>query len=82
MPKTNLQTVKGNAPECPSCGHWNALLDDYEGAPDYKRLFKCRDCGFTIDKEDAIVTVKTLDKPGMGNASTYTPSYCVKGECY
>lgn len=80
--KTALETVPGNAPECPNCGSWNALLDDYEGEPDYRQLFKCRDCGFKVFKDECIVTVKTLDKPGMGNRSTYTQSHCIKGENY
>ena len=57
--KTELHCPKGNAPTCPSCGNWNALLGESreegkceDGFPSYTRYLKCRDCGWAV-REDA-----------------------------
>ena len=84
--KENITTecVKGNAPECPSCGNWNALLDGFDHTPHAdgtrrEHYFECRDCGFKVDAKDLTIRIKTLDKEGMGSASTYTITHEIKG---
>jgi len=65
------QCVDGNAPECPKCGHWNALLDERDFAAG-KVKFICRDCNFSVLGENLRIVMKKLDRPGMGNLSTYS----------
>ncbi len=79
--RIKTECVNGNAPECPQCKNWNALLDrfDYTG-PDRDHYFECRDCGVVILATDLVVTMKQLDKPGMGSASTFTPVKDILGE--
>lgn len=49
--KIELHTPKGNAPTCPACKSWNALLEQSifnERLNDLELSYKCRDCGFVI----------------------------------
>lgn len=76
-----IYTVVGNSPECPICGHWNALLDEwFRDGERYGRNFKCRDCGYTINKADTTVVIKAHDKPGMGIKTTYHEVKRMNGE--
>jgi ribosomal protein L44E len=50
-----LHVPRGNAPTCPECGHWNALLDKTEHTVDKIILYyECRDCGYTVLAEDCL----------------------------
>ena len=54
-----LHVPKGNAPTCPECGNWNALLDktEHTGTGDDLRIvlyYECRDCGYTVLAADCI----------------------------
>ena len=67
--KYELRTIGTNAPICPNCGNWNAML---QGSFQGQKYYKCRDCKYIITNQKAEHTYYELDKPGMGNASTYT----------
>lgn len=75
--RVRIEMVRGNAPECPACGHWNALLDDFvygvdpDGDPVRVEWLECRDCGYRVRWDQVTLVVKELDKPGMGARSTY-----------
>ena len=43
-----LHFPKGNSPTCPSCGNWNAMLDEYRHSENPYRILKCRDCGVEL----------------------------------
>ena len=74
------ECVDGNAPECPQCGNWNALLEEFSCAVKMIHNFVCRDCGFAIPASGLIIGLKKLDAPGYGNYSTYTTYREVNGE--
>ena len=87
MTRIKTECVKGNAPECPSCKNWNALLDSSSlGDPllnhldPPERIFVCRDCQYTVRARKLTIVLKKLDKPGIGNLSTYTPVKEIPGE--
>jgi ribosomal protein S27AE len=42
-----LFTVKGNEPECPKCGNWNAMLH-YHGTATKPERLVCRDCKYEV----------------------------------
>ncbi|MGW8177765.1 MAG: hypothetical protein ACWGQW_03110 [bacterium] len=47
--KIELHTPRGNAPTCPDCGNWNALLDRTFREDDKIVLYyECRDCGWLM----------------------------------
>jgi predicted nucleic-acid-binding Zn-ribbon protein len=77
-----IETVKGNAPECPKCGNWNAMLDGALATDNYRRFFECRDCGNKIFKDEVIIIIKEADKPGMGADTAYHEISRVEGEKY
>jgi predicted nucleic-acid-binding Zn-ribbon protein len=78
--RKTIETVKGNAPECPKCGNWNAMLDGALATDDYRRFFECRDCGFKLFKDEVILKIKEADEPGMGADTTYTEIKRIRGE--
>jgi DNA-directed RNA polymerase subunit M/transcription elongation factor TFIIS len=46
-----LHVPRGNAPTCPKCGNWNALLDKTRQSIQDESIilyFECRDCGYTV----------------------------------
>lgn len=52
-----------NAPNCPSCGMGNALLDWDRFEQETMHLrFKCRDCGLVLYKQNVIVVKMEVDK--------------------
>ncbi len=59
---------------CPACGSGNAMLSGSRktSATTVCDSYKCRDCGFKVDDQDAVKIYTELDKPGMGNNSTYS----------
>ena len=77
-----LERPGDNAPTCPACGNWNAMLDKRDPHRDYKDMFRCRDCGFDVDKDQAVIIVLQLDKPGMGVRSTYHEVRRIPGETF
>jgi tRNA(Ile2) C34 agmatinyltransferase TiaS len=77
--KIELIAPIGMAPICPKCEHWNAMLDD--GYPPDKQ-FKCRDCGHSVRADQVEVVIWELDKPGMGEDSTYHEINRIPGEKY
>jgi hypothetical protein len=63
--------VEGNAPECPKCGNWNALLGKtVEG----ERWKFCRDCGWSIRAEHLMITLKEI--------GTHEVLDTIPGECF
>ena len=61
--KTKLHCPKGNAPTCPGCGNWNALLSESreegkceDGYTKYTRYLKCRDCGWDVREDETEIT--------------------------
>jgi len=78
--KTNLETTRGNAPECPKCGNWNAMLDGALAQDNYRRFFQCRDCDHKVFKDSAIIILKEADEPGMGADTTYHEVKRIDGE--
>ena len=85
--KIVMKARGGSAPICPSCSNCNAMLDQFdfdrrtkEGAP--TKYFECRDCGYKIDGSDCDIALMKLDKPGMGNLSTYTEIKRITGDVF
>lgn len=76
-----------NLPVCPKCGSWNALLDEREWDPDNSdiplvKMFRCRDCGWTIRADRTTVIILEVDKPGMGHLTTFHEVRWIPGERY
>jgi predicted RNA-binding Zn-ribbon protein involved in translation (DUF1610 family) len=69
MKPIELKAPVGTAPICPACGNHNAMLD--HRFVDSGKGFKCRDCGYMVRSHDVVIVILELDKPGMGNQSTY-----------
>ena len=81
MRRVKTETVPGNAPECPKCKRWNALLDGCRHEPDAMiKIFECRDCGWKVDATDLIIVLKKRDKPGMGHMTTFHVVKEIPGE--
>ena len=72
MPRVIIETVEGNAPECPECGNWNAMLEHRRiRSMDVETWLVCRDCGYQILADNVTLRYKELDKKGMGKDSAY-----------
>jgi len=77
-----LETPGDNAPTCPACGNWNAMLHKRDPDRDYKSMHCCRDCGFAVDKDKTVIACLELDKPGMGTQSTYHEVRRIPGDAF
>lgn len=63
--KLALHCPIGNAPTCPACGNWNAMLDGsaharlvHDNQEHLLWLLVCRDCGFTVTRESVTLTTE------------------------
>ena len=76
MKQTELLIRGTNCPICPACGNGNAMFDrtnmpHLEATGKVITEYYCRDCDHTVSENYVLIYTK-LDKPGMGNASTYS----------
>ena len=43
---------------CPHCGHWDSLVDDTRGNPEYVwRVRECTQCGCRVGTEERITRI-------------------------
>ena len=71
--KTDIRVYGNQLPNCPNCNHYNTLLNK-------KGQFKCRDCGWTINRKDTVVTI--YEGIGHGIYKRYHISRMIDGDRY